>query len=127
MKKGIAIFFFAVYLLSTTQFSEVLKLPVLIEHFVEHRTDNSELSFLRFLSIHYLHGTPKDADFDRDMQLPFKDISESSFTAATYTAPAPIFINVKKPVYKPGEENLFAGTANYSYQYLSSIWQPPRV
>ena len=105
----------------------MFKLPVLIEHFIEHRSDDPQLSFLRFLSIHYLHGSPKDADFDRDMELPFKDISQSSLTAATYTAPAPISINMKKPVYNPGEENPFAGTANYSYQYLSSIWQPPRV
>lgn len=38
-----------------------------------------DLSFVDFLSMHYWGEDLKDNDGDRDMQLPFKTISSSSF------------------------------------------------
>ena len=72
LKKLVTIFVFAVYLFSVTEAHQLLKLPVIFQHYAEHKTENDKISFLEFLAMHYLHGSPNDKDRDRDMQLPFK-------------------------------------------------------
>jgi hypothetical protein len=63
------------YLLSSTPAGEVLKLPVLFEHYREHRAEMSEIGFWSYIWLHYFSGVQYDADYARDMQLPFKSIS----------------------------------------------------
>jgi hypothetical protein len=69
---SIGLLFF--YLVSFTEFREVLRLPILIQHFVEHRTQVEDMSFLEFLAMHYSTNQAHD---DQDMRLPFKDCSHS--------------------------------------------------
>ena len=61
-----------VYLYSTTEFNQLLKLSFLVEHFIEHKEENQSLSFLDFLKMHYLLDSTKHADKEKDMKLPFK-------------------------------------------------------
>ena len=58
------------YLISFTEFREVLRLPLLVEHYQEHKGKVAEMSFLDFLVMHYKTDVPHD---DTDMSLPFKD------------------------------------------------------
>ena len=81
-----------VYLLSTTQLIELTKIPVLVDHFKEHRSQNSSITLLGFLDMHYAHGCPKDADYDKDMELPFKIINYNQPTTISFCSP---FINFK--------------------------------
>lgn len=128
MKRLLAIFFFSAYLLSThVQVLELLKLPVLLEHFGEHKQKSPEVSFIQFLSMHYTQGDVKDGDHERDMQLPFKTLSHSPLIwlgciipqqeISFPTAFSPLI--VRKQSF-PKEEA-------WSSQYLSFIWQPPRT
>lgn len=48
MKKMFAIFFLSVYLISTTELSQLLKFPILVEHFIEHKEKNLEYLLLTF-------------------------------------------------------------------------------
>ena len=68
MKKGFAIFFLVLYVVSTTQVIEILKLPMLLSHFQDHRIQDKEISFLDFLEIHYLNKNPIDEDYAQDMK-----------------------------------------------------------
>jgi hypothetical protein len=126
VKKIISIFFFSVYLLATTQLSELLKLPVLVQHYMEHKLENKSLSFIDFLEIHYAHGSPRDADYDKDMKLPFKTIDNSNISSIHFYTPFPNFKQTPI-VYLQNRKLLFSEYAfTYSSTFLSSIWQPPK-
>lgn len=58
-------------------FQQFYKLPVLLQHFKEHQ-EIKKISFIDFLEMHYWGEDAKDNDADRDMQLPFKNISGNS-------------------------------------------------
>lgn len=118
--------FLCLYMVSTTEVSEIFKLPVLWQHFKEHKDKNSRISFISFLKMHYFNGNPKDADYARDMQLPFKSPMQCQVTTTATILPF-VYSEVSPPVYNyykvniPSEENLL------SPGFLSFIWQPPRA
>ncbi|WP_343707006.1 hypothetical protein [Flavobacterium sp.] len=78
MRKLIVYIFIFLIASNSSFVQQFYKLPILIEHYQEHR-QLMDLSFIDFLSMHYWGEDLKDNDADRDMQLPFKTISNSSF------------------------------------------------
>ena len=72
MKRTIAIFFASLYLLGSTEAYQFMKFPLLIQHYRIHRQSDKDISFLKFIDIHYLQNQPFDSDYQQDMQLPFK-------------------------------------------------------
>lgn len=126
MRKWVSIMFLFVYLTAFTSFREVLKLPVLVEHFIEHRAANPSISFLAFLDMHYVHGSPRDADYDRDMQLPFKMVSHTFLTLLAIPSSAFTF-HTARALYCKKEKPLLLDPAAYSFNYQNTIWQPPKT
>ncbi len=126
VRKIISIFFLVIYLLSTTQLSELLKLPILVQHFIEHKEENKNLSFLGFLEIHYAHGSPHDADYDKDMKLPFKSITHSNISSISFCTPLPNFKHNPIIYYKSNKKIFSTYSFTYSSAFLSSIWQQPK-
>ncbi len=126
LKKVITIFFLSVYLFSTTEMIELLKLPIVFEHFSEHQKDNQSISILQFLAIHYLHGSPKDQDYERDMQLPFKTTGENCFyIVSTYISPVePICL--PNPIKMVKKQTKVFPHQYFNSSYLANIWQPPK-
>ncbi len=61
-----------IYLFSATEFSQLLKVPVLVMHFQEHQQKNPSLSFFQFIHHHYAINHGDDGDAERDSQLPFQ-------------------------------------------------------
>ena len=114
------------YLLSSTEAHQLLKLPVVFQHYAEHKQENKSISFIQFLAMHYLHGSPKDKDYSRDMQLPFK----SSADCPSSTAPAFVPVMVEIIPVKPSEislnKNSFLQYQILLSSYLANIWQPPK-
>lgn len=66
--------------LNTSFFEELFKVPVLVQHFLEHQEQNTELSFQQFLAMHYGNKDINDNDDDRDMQLPYKKLNHQDVT-----------------------------------------------
>lgn len=98
----------SVYLAAATPLHELCKLPALLDHFQEHRREDPTISVLGFIVLHYLSGSPRDADYARDMQLPFKtlEITPLGLAAAHHLptsfelrAPAPAFCCRRLPVW----------------------------
>jgi hypothetical protein len=125
MKKIAAILFVTVYLLSTTEAHQLFKLPVIFEHYKEHMQENSQISFLEFLDLHYMHGSPRDKDYERDMQLPFKTQDDCLSISPAFvplfvqhSVPAPELINTRPSFVLPQQVLLSS--------YLANIWQPPK-
>jgi hypothetical protein len=122
MKRLAALGLLFFYLISFTEFSEVLRLPLLVEHYTEHKSKVDNLSFWEFLVMHYETDVAHD---DQDMSLPFKDCNHS-FSAQTVVLPAQkitLTENLEKTVlaftsfYLLHEPQLLAG----------DIFQPPKL
>ncbi len=104
----------------------MLKLPVVFEHFAEHKKEDKNITFLQFLAIHYLHGSPKDADYDRDMQLPFKTSCDIAASFISAYMPGAVQVSVMQPtVIVQGTKNVIQDEFLVS-TYLANIWQPPK-
>ncbi|HQQ93751.1 MAG TPA: hypothetical protein PLQ93_04290 [Bacteroidia bacterium] len=116
----------ATYLLSLTELHELVKLPLLAQHYREHCEKNASLSFWDFLCVHYTQENGRDDDQDRDASLPFKsyDGCMSSLSVAIQQQHGP---NINHHFFSTGEEAFADQPVSYlPTSYLSSIWQPPR-
>lgn len=126
MKKLITISLLSIYLLSATEAHQLLKLPVIFYHFAEHKQVDKTISFVDFLAMHYLHGSPPDKDYERDMQLPFK----ACVNINTILPVAPIPHIVKIPLLKEVVLKTKRASSKNSFTYspyLADIWQPPKL
>lgn len=113
-------------MLSATELGQLVKLPLLVEHFAEHKKEDKDLNLWQFLRMHYANGNPKDADYDKDMQLPFKTSDDVSIGAGAYITSASYAI-VEKPLYFEVKSYFISNESFLSAAHLSSIWQPPRT
>lgn len=126
MRKKIAILFLSIYLCSTTEAHELLKIPVVFQHFIEHQQEDPQISAIQFLQIHYLQGNVKDKDYDRDMQLPFKTAGEFFSSSASAFVPFSSAIQIQYPslpvikVWSLHQPSLIFSA------YQVNIWQPPK-
>lgn len=126
MKKITAILFFALYLLSATEAHQLLKLPVIFEHYREHQKQDGHLSMAVFLVMHYMHSSPTDKDYDRDMQLPFK--TQDDCISSISPAFVPVFVqhDLPVPVELSTKKTYVLKNQFLVSSYLANIWQPPR-
>jgi hypothetical protein len=126
VRQILAIFLLVVYTCTGPTLQQLQKAPVLAAHYLEHQQLTADISLTQYLVLHYLSGNIKDADYARDMQLPFKTtdavtsattplVIPASFPELTFTLPPPTHVHgaVLDEVF-------------HSSQFLSSIWQPPR-
>ena len=127
MRQIIALLLLSLYLFTSTNLGELLKLPQLVEHYKDHQKIQEEITFTKFIHQHYAHGDVDDDDRDQDMKLPYKSIDitfATSFTVLpTITSIEFIkstdFIALKSPV------SFYA--VSFSSDNFSSIWQPPKI
>jgi len=113
-------------LFATTELNQLLKLPLLAEHFIEHREENKHLSLWQFLCSHYAYGDVRDADYDKDMKLPFK--SHENCVASISTAYILLMerFSITKPFLFSKKKSFITKGRFLLFSYLSNIWQPPR-
>ncbi len=105
---------------------ELCKLPVLFEHYSEHKVLDENIGFLEFLRMHYT--TNKEyADHEKDMKLPFKSVTDNSLGVVYSVTNFPVlhqhlytqhFYIKKQFIYQSGF---------YFSMLIDSIWQPPRA
>ncbi|HMR83880.1 MAG TPA: hypothetical protein PKE30_12140 [Niabella sp.] len=112
---------------ANTMFGELLRLPTLIHHYLEHCEWDNNNSVIDFLSKHYSGVINHPDDQHNDHQkLPFK--SADGFTAQVVTVMPPALFELPRIV---PETNALKKSPSlkqdYSNHYLNSIWQPPRL
>lgn len=122
VKRIIAISLLSLFLISSTELNQLLKLPVLFEHFTEHKELNRKISFFDFLCMHYSSNNDDD---DRDMQLPFKSHDN-------YSVQITVVIPRQEPLsfdFIPAFDKNFSLDKNFNFSssFLSNIWQPPKI
>lgn len=124
-KNSIAILFLSILLCTNSELHQLLKIPVLISHFIEHKKEDPNISLLSFLKMHYQANPVKDKDYDRDMQLPFK-ADNCNFLGLAFYTHKPSFEIINREEFI--EQNRFDFYTPFSSaQVLNSIWQPPRL
>ncbi|WP_300603996.1 hypothetical protein [Niabella sp.] len=124
VRRWIAICMLFVYLVSTTEASQFLKIPILVAHFIEHRQQDPELTFGAFLKMHYNHPV-KDADYQRDQQLPF--VTHSGSLTLVFTVDSHFSLELRKWTFPSLKRTTPYKNVFYEKDVLTSIWQPPRV
>jgi len=125
LKKSIAILFISLYVLSATELNQFFKLPILFEHFSEHKTENKNITFLQFLKIHYQGNHAPDSDDSQDKKLPFKSQGNSFSTQIFAVLPA--FSEIEIPMFSDNKKSkaIYKNQSIPTLQ-LESIWQPPK-
>lgn len=128
MRNVFAIFFLLIFLNAHTVFGEVVKLPILIHHFIEHSQENEAVSLFNFLAIHYQGSVDHHHQNNHNdhKKLPFK-ITDSHFsTVISMNPPAFITISLNAIISTDLKTTGFK-QQNYANISYNRIWQPPRI
>jgi len=126
VKEKVAIFLLVVYLFGSTDAYQLLKLPLLVGHYVKHKRESPYMTLGSFFKMHYIDPQPFDSDYKQDMRLPFKTVLN------VYGRNLPTDITIlpniifRPPVENPGlqpvlNDNLPPSLLTYG------IFQPPKV
>jgi hypothetical protein len=125
MQRRFSIILLALYLFGATEAYQLLKLPLLAIHFVQHCKEDPNMTLAGFLDMHYAGEMVYDDDWQDDMQLPFKTCQHGELSSmATITAeplilPIPL-IHEDNDVFTPHLPSLYGITK------VTKIFQPPR-
>lgn len=125
MRRCLAICFLIVYVTGATELDQLLKFPLLVRHYLEHKKENPGTSIATFIQIHYLQPQPFDADYQEDMQLPFKQGDDHCLTISTILPAVPVSM---MPALRQGYYvyNLFK-TPDIPLLDKEKIFKPPRL
>jgi hypothetical protein len=121
MTKVATIVLLTLFSFTQTPLGQLLKLPVLIEHFQKHQEQNGD-SLLGFLKDHYA-TEHQDADQSEDQQLPFKTVllQNIGFAVVPGFLSNDLFIDLEIPL------KVTLNDACAPQQHLSAIFHPPRI
>lgn len=109
----------------TTSLSELLKVPMGVMHYIEHKEENSQISLFEFIHIHYAHGIVHDEDYTKDMQLPFKTVSSILLESILFTDH--ISTANLDTIYYNKESDVIERPCSCKFSsFCESIWQPPK-
>lgn len=127
MKKAASIFLITLFLFGSTEAYQLLKLPMLVNHYIKHKKGNTSLSFIGFLKMHYKKTIVVDDDFQQDQKLPFKTNDADGLLTASISFPSPRIIIEILPT--PTVKQKFSIHNEHLHPLVSDqdIFQPPRV
>ncbi len=127
LKKALHILLLSFYALSCTGLQDLTRLPVLFQHYFEHKSLDSNITFLSYVEYHYNDVPHTDNDEERDNQLPFKT---HELCAANVLSPAlpPSSGFLPKKVYQilPNQKTIINNDYIPHSAFAGKIWQPPR-
>lgn len=113
------------YLTTSSELGQFFKFHSLITHYQEHKAENQSITVWQFLIVHYASADEVDADYHKDMQLPFKSHSECGHLLVMI----PDFTDYSSFILDG-----FSLTSNpipnywaiYNNSIADNIWQPPQ-
>ncbi|MEQ7799910.1 hypothetical protein ABDJ41_08845 [Pedobacter sp. ASV1-7] len=125
LKKQISIFIAFTILIFSTELQELIKLPLLFQHYYEHKVINEEITFSVYLIDHYNSIPHTDNDEERDNQLPFKSVEQNSVLTNPAIPPSNKFI-IKNLAILDLERPSVYNDEDIHHTFTGSIWQPPK-
>lgn len=125
MQKQIVRFILVIFLMQSTLLGEFAKMPLLVQHFMQHKKLHPETTVYSFIKMHYLDKTVIDADYAQDMQLPFKTIELHAFSLQLYLPPA--FLKLKPNFAMHCKQKIPYTSISLPFSSAHSIFQPPKM
>jgi hypothetical protein len=126
LKKLVAILFLTIYVVSATELHEFFKLPQLVDHFIEHKSENSKTTWIDFLTMHYTSPDSGIAHNTDDTELPFKSHHDcGNVSHIAFVSFEAFQLVIKSTPIESKNYNTYSSEF-ISSAYLSSIWQPPK-
>lgn len=113
-------------MLSATATREILKLPLLVDHYYDHLEEKNSRSLVSFLVMHYYIEDGTDTDAAEDNQLPFKSAEHAVNFSFTSVTPPAIAGALAKPENESNQSFRIHSELFLPSQYSAAIWQPPR-
>lgn len=132
MRRAIALFLLFLHLTAATQFHELLKMPLLVAHYMEHLQEGDEqLSFVDFLHRHYSDHHKDDLASEKHHNkhdnLPFKS-SCCGGHAPVFLKPEAVFAATEPPLFANAPPTYSARLRDRIFsRSTADIWQPPRL
>lgn len=124
MKKLLSFFLITLYLLSTTELYQLAKMPVLVQHYIEHKQLNPEMPVMAFISAHYAHPA-KDKDAGTDRKLPF--VMHAKTLSLVFVLQNKCSLDVPKfASYFPVQKIPFSDEDVSLKGFTDSAWEPPK-
>lgn len=125
MRARIARFLLLLFLLQSTVLGEMLKLPLLVQHYNQHVHLHPGTTIAGFLKMHYLDKTVVDEDYAQDMQLPFKTLDNHNLAIQLSMPPVVAqvahfrtFHLLSKIGYLP---------SSVAFRFTDKVFQPPKT
>ncbi|MCL6523121.1 MAG: hypothetical protein K6T34_00540 [Thermoflavifilum sp.] len=108
-----------------------LRVPLLVQHYIQHKHENPSMNLLDFLHLHYSGFMIYDADWHQDVQLPFKSIppDNPSLGALNHIINPYWKEQYFCPVLDIHLHNALLPTIVFDFYksiFISSIFKPPR-
>ena len=125
MKKRAAYIFLGIYLLGATQLQQLLKMPLLLEHYKEHKLDNGNLSLISFIYQHYVGDDGNANDDQKDQNLPFKSANFQMQNTVVFS----VFKYELPKIMVPQKQAGWPVMQSYSLSTISldALFRPPKV
>ena len=101
-------------------------MPLLVEHFIEHRHENKNITLYQFLYMHYAMGDVHDADYAKGMKLPFKTHDNCLASIINVYLPSQK-VDITKPVQFIENQHFKRQEIFLQSTFLSNIWEPPKI
>ena len=124
LKRAIAAIFLSIYMLSFSELPQLLKIPVFIAHFQEHKQIDQQTTVWGFIREHYQGKFVLDEDYKRDNQLPFRTANFVFNTTVIFAPPVAIELPETVGIYK--KEFKLSDDSDNPISSLHDIFQPPR-
>lgn len=125
LKRFIGILMVSVYMFSFAELHNLLKIPVLLEHFKEHKQEDPSICFWDFIKLHYFDPIVVDDDYQRDQQLPFRDADCCIITSSSVFECLSFAMDIQAPTELQQEHHLYNEVNKPQYNSFD-IFQPPR-
>lgn len=126
MRRVFFITFMSIYLLGSSEFIQLFRLPMVFVHYKNHLADNEKLDFFYFLSSHYnAVGDGIVSDNQEENQMPFMQVNNHTSTICFVS-----FLKVKleAPIPKFFKTNYSTNRDDYIPEvYALSLLRPPSI
>ena len=126
LKRFLSISLLSIFLVSATELYQLVKLPLMVEHFKEHRQEDKDITLWAFLCMHYDYAAKPDEDYAKDMTLPFKANDSMIHATIADFVPTTFYISPAKTIYASSVQFVTFDEQHISSSFLSNIWQPPK-
>lgn len=129
LRKSIIISLVTLFLSANTEMVQLLKIPNLIDHLLEHENQQDPehaISFLEFIKMHYAEQEHHHKKDDKEHQgLPFKTLNHNANTILAFQK-MQIFAFAKNVIIPKNSPGVFYPQL-YNSGVYNNIWLPPKL